>query len=89
MINFALLPAPANQLNEFTATVLTRCLRDGFCMVECRNGMILKVGYKPITEGDNEDPLFFANDWAFCFEANGESTKNSQWDLIEIVESNG
>lgn len=87
MLNVALLPPPASELNDFTRELRERILNseDRSCMVRCRNDVILKVYYHPADGVDYEEDLFYANDWRFCFSANGRAHNNSSWDLIELV----
>lgn len=87
MLNHALL-AKRNELNEFTTELLTRIYKNGSALVEVRCGVILRVDYKPITEGDNEEPYFFSktsNNY-YVFDLNGEANCSMDYDLVELID---
>lgn len=89
MLNHALLPAPSNELNEFTTELLNRITKNGNALVETRHGVILRVEYKPITEGDNEEAYFFSRSggYYYVFEANGKANNSKDYDLIALIDN--
>lgn len=90
MLNHALLPAPQNEFNEFnefTTALRERILRDGSALVEVRCGIILRIKYRPITEGDNDEPLFYSDRPEYHnFSANGRAYSAADYDLIELID---
>jgi hypothetical protein len=84
MLNVALLPQIRNALNPFTAKLVQILSCQECVQVKTRNGTLVKVQYQA-GDGNDNDPLFFANDWEMCWNANGSSSNSARMDLVEIV----
>lgn len=83
MLNTALL-ASRNELNDFTQELAAECQRVGSRIVKVRNGMWFCVSFCAANRNGNDDPLFHTSDWEHCWEANGASVANRDFDIVEF-----
>ena len=83
MLNKALL-ASQNELNEFTHALVLECQRNGYAVVTARNGIRFDVCFCPAQEDGNEHPLFHTLDWQYCWNADGSSVTNPEFDIVEF-----
>lgn len=86
MINEALLPPPADELNQFTRALIEVIALKGHALVETRDGTILKVGYSPASPGNECNTFYSLNpEHGYCFDADGSARNSSRSDLIELL----
>ena len=83
MLNKALLTSPS-ELNEFTHALALECQRNSYAVVTARNGMQFGVYFCDVNEDGNEHPLFHTLDWQYCWEADGSSVVNRDFDIVEF-----
>ena len=83
MLNKALL-ASRNELNEFTEALAAECQRNGHAVVSTRDGARFEVNFCDANEDGNDEPLFHTLDWEYCWEADGSSVVNREFDIVEF-----
>ena len=88
MINQTLCPASESRdlsqtnFNAFTIALVQEIDRFGMGVVRLRNGMLFEVFFKKPTKGENEQPIFYAQDFGYIWSASGRSTGESSKDMI-------
>lgn len=83
MLNKALL-ANRNELNVFTQALAIECQRSSYIVVTARNGIRFDVCFCPARVDGNEHPFFHTLDWQYCWEADGSSVTNREFDIVEF-----
>lgn len=83
MLNHALL-AKREDLNTFTLYLAEACRVSGSRQVTLRNQTKMDVQYMRPGEDGNEHPLFYTPDWEYCWNADGSSVVNKDFDIVEF-----
>lgn len=83
MLNKALL-ASQNELNEFTEALVLECQSNGYGEVTTRYGTRFEVYFCDVNADGNEHPFFHTSDWHYCWNADGSSLTNREFDMVEF-----